>query len=235
MNGKKAAIALVITTTLLFSGCATTYIPVSWGMGERVQRVSRTDPTLTILFKRYDPERRTLRVIGDSFDEATMPSEVKHRLGAYRFDSQLIYRNLYLEYSDEELRNLMVHEFAHHIWFTRLSPTKRLEWKAHLERHPSPWQHLVRRVYNNPATYDAEDFAFTVEFAREADIEMLVRLKVISDVEGDELRKVAATADFAEEEPFPNRCCHDMSNTLLFSGKKEESSPGVRQRDREEN
>ena len=211
---KRAAFALIAAAAVL-AGCATTYIPVSWGMGERVQRISRSDPTLAVLFKRYDPERKTLRVIGESFDEAMMPSEVKHHQGAYRSDLQIIYRNLYLEYADQELRNLVVHELAHHVWFTGFSPAQRREWKAHLERHPSPWQTVVRRVYGNPASHDAEDFAFTVEFARETDIAMLVSLNVISAVEGDELRTGAGAVRAAEEAALNGCPLNELRNPSL--------------------
>lgn len=208
----------LLAAALFLTGCSTTYIPVSWGMGERVQRISRDDATLAILFKRYDPARKTLRVMADSFDEAMMPSEVKHHQGAYRPDLQLIYRNLYLEYSDLELRNLMVHELAHHVWFTRLSREAQQEWHDHLLRHPSPWQDVVRRSYPNPASFDAEDFAFTVEFARETDIAMLVYLKVISPAEGHELSSRNAIGGVGEDMARNGDRLHDAPLPLRRVG-----------------
>lgn len=173
----------------LTSGCATTYVPVSWGFGEKVQQLSRSDLFLATLFDRYDHDRSTLRVAGDSFDEPMMPSEVKHRLGAYRPDTRLIYRNLYQKYSDQELRSMMLHELAHHVWYTGMSNDQRREWEEHLFEYPSPLQVMVRRVYPRGSSYGTEDFAYTVEHARKVDIEALARIKVITDTERDALLK----------------------------------------------
>ena len=180
---KKIAVLLLLALSL--SGCAATYVPISWNLGSKVRKLSRSDLTLAILFNRYDPQRTTLRVAGESFDEVMMPSEVKHHLGAYRRDKKLIYRNLYQEYNDRDLRDLIVHEFSHHIWFTAMSPAQREEWEEHLERNPSPLQVMVRQVYQNPADYDTEDFAFTVEYARRVDIEELAHLNIITVEERD--------------------------------------------------
>ncbi|MBJ6725037.1 hypothetical protein [Geomesophilobacter sediminis] len=179
-------IALLLLT-LACTGCATTYVPVSWGFGSKVQDLSHQDVTLVILFNRYDPDRKTLRVSGTSFDQVMMPSEVKSHLGAYRPDTQLIYRNLYHDYGDTELRDLMVHEFAHHIWFTYMSADQRQQWRAHLRRNPSPLQAMVRMVYPPQADWDAEDFAFTVQSARPIDVMALAALKVIAPEERDQI------------------------------------------------
>ena len=168
-----------------WAAAATTYVPISWYSGDKVRGFSRSDPTLAILFDRYDPERKTLSGSGESFDEVMMPSEVEHHLGAYRQDTKLIYRNLYLEYSDRELRDLMVHEFSHHIWYTAMSQKQREEWGEHLNHNPSPLQTMVRHVYQNPAEYGTEDFAFTVEYARPVDIRELAQLQLITDEECD--------------------------------------------------
>lgn len=178
MSGFK--ILCISLLMLLVCGCATAYVPVSWGMGERVQRLSRSDVTLSMLFDRYDPQRETLRVRGDSFEQVMMPDEVKFHLGAYVPETKLIYRNLYKEYSDEELRDLMLHELAHHVWFSAMSPRKRAQWSEHLHYHPSPLQLMVRRIYPVPASWEAEDFAFTVEYARSVDINALANLDLIS-------------------------------------------------------
>ena len=178
-------IAALFLLALSLGGCATTYVPISWNFGKQVQRLSRSDLTLAILYNRYDPSRTTLRVAGESFDEVMMPSEVQYHLGAYRQDTKLIYRSLYQDYSDQKLRDLMVHEFSHHIWFSFMSQKQRQQWEEHLANHPSPLQTMVRRVYPNPADYDSEDFAFTVEYARPVDIEELARLNLISGEERD--------------------------------------------------
>ncbi|HEY5522818.1 MAG TPA: hypothetical protein VIK21_06470, partial [Desulfuromonadaceae bacterium] len=170
---------------LLLSGCATTYVPVSWGFGEKVQTLSRSDLTLSILFERYDPQRKTLRVAGASFDEVMMPGEVKYHLGAYRPDTKLIYRNLYHDYNDQDLRDLIVHELSHHIWFSFMTPKQREQWGEHLAYNPTPLRAMVRRVYPLHADYDTEDFAFTVEYARPVDIQELARLNIITAQEGD--------------------------------------------------
>lgn len=180
--GKLAAISLL---ALLWGGCATTYVPISWGIGGKVQQLSRSDLTLAILFDRYDPQRTTLRVAGDSFEEVMMPSEVKHHLGAYRRDTKIIYRNLYHQYSDRELRSLLAHELAHHIWFAFMSPEQQNQWGKHLGDNPTPLRTMVRRVYPRPADYDPEDFAFTVEYARAVDIRELARLNLITEQERD--------------------------------------------------
>ena len=173
-------VVIVILLALLSGGCATTYVPISWEFGEQVERLSRTDPTLAILYEHYDPSRTTLRVAGESFDEVMMPSEVRHHLGAYRKDTKLIYRNLYQQYSDSDLRDLLVHEFSHHIWFSFMDAKQREEWRAHLERNPTPLQTMVREIYHNPNDYGTEDFAFTVEYARPVDLQELARLNLIS-------------------------------------------------------
>ena len=190
---------VILLLGLLASGCSTTYIPISWGMGDKVQALSRSDLTLAILFDRYDPDRKTLRVAGASFDEVMMPDEVKHHLGAYRADTKLIYRNLYQQYSDQQLRDLMVHEFAHHIWFSIMTPKQREEWGEHLNGNPTALQSFVRRVYPNSADYSTEDFAFTVEYARPVDIQALATLKLIDAKERDAL----LSEQMAAQLPFP--------------------------------
>jgi len=175
----------ILLLALLTGGCATTYVPISWGFGDKVQQLSRSDLILTTLFDRYDPQRNTLRVAGASFDQVMMPSEVKHHLGAYRPDTKLIYRNLYHDYSDDQLRTLILHELAHHVWFSAMSREQRGQWREHLISHPSPLQSMVRRVYGRGTDYDSEDFAFTVEFARPVDIRELARMNIITPHERD--------------------------------------------------
>lgn len=177
----------LLLLALLSNGCATTYVPVSWGLGDKVKEFSRSDLFLTTLFNRYDPSRSTLRVTAQSFDEPMMPSEVKNHLGAYRPDTKLIYRNLYQDYSDQQLRSLMLHELAHHVWFTGMTQDQRQQWEAHLYQYPSPLQMMVRRVYPRGSDYKTEDFAFTVQHARKVDIEALASIKVITEMERDAL------------------------------------------------
>ncbi|HBG08202.1 MAG: hypothetical protein A2075_05405 [Geobacteraceae bacterium GWC2_58_44] len=191
--------ALILLLALLTGGCATTYVPISWGFGEKVQQLSRSDLTLAILFNRYDPDRQTLRVSGASFDEVMMPSEVMRHLGAYRPDTKLIYRNLYHQYNDQELRSLMCHELAHHIWFGSMTHKQREAWGLHLEANPTPVRAMVRRVYPRPADYDTEDFAFTVERARAVDIEALARMNLITAQERDALLSEPKLAREREE------------------------------------
>jgi hypothetical protein len=178
-------IVVLSLLALTLGGCATTYVPISWSMGDRVKQLSRSDHTLAILFDRYDPARKTLRAGGVSFDEVMMPSEVKYHLGAYRKDTKLIYRNLYQEFNDFELRDLMLHEFAHHIWFNSMTPKQQTRWGAHLEQNPSPLQNMVRQNYPLPSDHASEDFAFTVEYARPVDIEELARMNLITPAERD--------------------------------------------------
>lgn len=188
MQGK-LKILVVLLLALSTSACSTTYVPVSWGFGEQVRRNSRSDLFLATLFNRYDPERVTLRVSGASFDEVMMPSEVKYHLGAYRRDTRLIYRNLYQQYDEGQLRSLMLHELAHHVWYTGMTSQQRAQWQAHLAKHPSQYQLMVRRVYQPGSDYDTEDFAFTVEHARPVDIEALASINVITQEERDALMK----------------------------------------------
>lgn len=180
-------LASLVLLLLLAGGCATTYVPISWGQGEKVKGFSNSDLFLATLFNRYDPGRSTLRVAGDSFDQVMMPSEVKYHLGAYRPDNKLIYRNLYQSYSDDALRSLMLHELAHHIWHTGMSPQQREQWRAHLSEHPSPYQDKVRRTYPRWTDWDNEDFAYTVENARDIDIEQLAQIGLITAGERDAL------------------------------------------------
>jgi hypothetical protein len=191
----------LLLLSLLLGGCTATYIPISWGMGEKVQHLSRSDLMLSILYERYDPKRQTLGVSGSSFNEVMMPSEVKHHLGAYRFDTKLIYRNLYQEYTDQQLRDLMVHELAHHIWYGHMTTQQKQDWASHLDENPTPLRDIVRRVYKRPEEYPTEDFAFTVEFAREVDVEELVRLKLLTEEERDKILKEMKTAKHPEIHP----------------------------------
>ena len=186
--------AFMLLLLLLTSGCATTYIPISWGISYKVKKISSSDPFLTTLFNRYDANRNTLRVAGNSFDQVMMPSQVEHHLGAYRPDTRLIYRNLYKTYTDDQLRSLLLHELAHHVWHTGMSQMQREQWRGHLEQNPSPLQAMVRAVYPYGSDYDSEDFAFVVEHARNIDIEELARLKVIDSKERDSLLTQRMTA-----------------------------------------
>ena len=171
----------------MLSGCAAVYVPVSWDYSNEVQKLTRSDMLLVILYDRYDPDRLTLRGNGTSFQEVLMPVEVKHHLGAYRKDTKLIYRNLYNEYTTTGLRDLLAHEFAHHIWFSSMTPVQRDQWEEHLVRNPSPLQVMVRRVYGRSTDYAAEDFAFTVQSARPVDIKELAVIGVITIKERDTL------------------------------------------------
>ncbi len=177
----------------MLSGCAAVYVPVSWEYSNEVQKLTRSDMLLVILYDRYDPDRLTLRGNGTSFQEVLMPVEVKHHLGAYRKDTKLIYRNLYNEYTTTGLRDLLAHEFAHHIWFSSMTPVQRDQWEEHLVRNPSPLQVMVRRVYSRSTDYAAEDFAFTVQSARPVDIKALAVIGVITIKERDTLLAVEIT------------------------------------------
>ena len=181
----------VLLLALTVSGCSTTYVPISWGFGEQVRQISRSDQFLTALFNRYDPDRKTLRVSGESFSEVMMPSEVRSHVGAYRRDTRLIYRNYYQQYTEEQLRSLMLHELAHHVWYTGMNQKQHEQWLVHLRKHPSPQQSMVRRLYGPEADLDSEDFAFTVQNARPVDLEELAGLNVITLQERDALLKSA--------------------------------------------
>jgi len=186
-NGIIGKITGICLLALFLGGCTATYVPISWGMGEKVNGLSRSDLTLAILFNRYDPDRKTLRVSGESYNEVMMPGDVKYHLGAYRRDAKQIYRNLFNEYNDQQLRDVMVHELSHHIWFHFMTSAQQVQWGEHLEQHPTPLRDMVRRVYPDPSQYDTEDFAFTVEFARQTDIEQLARMNLITQKERDDL------------------------------------------------
>jgi len=184
----------------LLAGCATTFIPISWGMRDKVLRISQQDEVLKILFHRYDPERNTLRVDGASFDIVEMPHKDWRFEGAYRREYKLIYRNLDIIPADGDLRNILAHEMAHHIWANFLTKEQKKGWCQHLQENPSRWQALVRSVYADAGTYDDEDFAYTVEFPRKVDVEELARLAIITE---DEMRRwVKANAT---SEPLESR------------------------------
>ncbi len=178
----------MIIASLLTGCCSTvTYIPISWGMGEKVKNLTQQDEFLKALFNRYDQERITLRVSGESFYEVLTPADAAKRQGAYRAATHLIYRNLEKKLSDQELRTVMAHEMAHHIWLNFLKPEQKTAWQAHLEKNPSEWQTVVRRDYPEKNLHAAEDFAFTIASPRKTDIEMLAKLGVISEKERDGL------------------------------------------------
>lgn len=193
----------VLSLSLVLNGCAAVYVPISWDYFDEVQKLSRSDMLLAILYDRYDPDRQTLRGTGTSFEEVLKPVEVKHHLGAYRKDTKLIYRNLYNEYTATGLRNLLAHEFAHHIWFSFMKPDQREQWEEHLARNPNPLQVMVRRVYGRLADYAAEDFAFTVEAARPVDINELAAIGVITIKERDTL---LAAQNQRQSSPTPPGC-----------------------------
>ena len=172
---------------LTISGCATTYVPISWGQGDLVKRLSREDLFLSTLFNRYDPDRNTLRVSGASFDEVMMPSEVKLHLGAYRPDTKIIYRNLFQQYTEGQLRSVMLHELAHHVWYSGMSAQQREDWRLYLATNPSRLQAMVRSTYKQGTDFDSEDFAFAVEYARPGDIQELATLKIITPEEREKI------------------------------------------------
>lgn len=198
-----AALKLLVIFLLFLSiqGCATTYIPVSWGLGNRVQDICRSDRTLATLLDRYDPERQTLRLGGRSFDDVMMPAEVQNHLGAYRQDTRQIYRNLYRDYNEHELRDLLVHELAHHIWFNFMTAEQRQQWGTHLDEHTTPVGLMVRRAYRRPREWDGEDFAFTLQYARRCDVQELAKLKLISDEERDRILQQLPTVRHGIEPP----------------------------------
>lgn len=181
---KKLSLLLL---ALMLTGCSTTYVPISWGQGDLAKKLSHEDPFLRLLFDRYDPQRSTLSVSGASFDEVMMPSEVKYHLGAYRRDSKLIYRNLYQEYSRDQLCSLMLHELSHHIWYYGMKQEQRDAWRAHMAAHPTALQQIVRSTYRAGSDFDTEDFAFTVEHARPVDLDELAALKIITPDDRDAL------------------------------------------------
>ncbi|HIJ86130.1 MAG TPA: hypothetical protein HPP97_00440 [Desulfuromonadales bacterium] len=199
-------IGTILSLALMLNGCAAVYVPVSWDYSTEVQKLSRSDMLLVILYDRYDPDRQTLRGTGASFQEVLMPVEVKHHLGAYRKDTQLIYRNLYNEYTTARLRELLVHEFAHHIWFTSMTPAQREQWEEHLVRNPSPVQVMVRRAYGRSTDYAAEDFAFTVESARPVDIKELADIGVITIKERDTLLAMGIPHHVGSPQCGPGPC-----------------------------
>ncbi|QWV93543.1 SprT-like domain-containing protein [Geomonas oryzisoli] len=178
-----------VIMALILGGCATTYVPISWGKGDTVKKLSKEDLFLSALFNRYDPDRSTLRVSGASFEEVMMPAEVKFHLGAYRPDTKLIYRNLFQQYSDEQLRSVILHELAHHVWHNGMTPQQHEEWRQYLTANPTPMQSMVRSTYKPGSDFDSEDFAYAVEFARPRDIEELVQLKIITVEERDRIMK----------------------------------------------
>lgn len=197
---------------LMLAGCSTTYVPISWGQGDLVKKLSREDPFLSLLFDRYDPQRSTLSVSGASFDEVMMPSEVKFHLGAYRRDSKLIYRNLYQQYSRDQLCSLMLHELSHHIWYFGMKQEQRDAWRAHMAANPTALQAIVRGTYRPGSDFDTEDFAFTVEHSRPVDLDKLAELKIITPGERDALMALrfpgkaqAAAAGTAVRNAGPDR------------------------------
>ncbi|GFO62482.1 hypothetical protein M1B72_21235 [Geomonas paludis] len=178
-----------VLVALMLSGCATTYVPISWGQGDAVKKLSREDVFLSALFNRYDPGRTTLRVSGASFEEVMMPDEVKFHLGAYRPDTRLIYRNMFQQYTEQQLRSVLLHELAHHVWLTAMTAQQREDWRLYLAKNPTPLQETVRNTYKPGTDYDSEDFAFSVEYARPADLEQLATLKIITPQERDQIMK----------------------------------------------
>jgi hypothetical protein len=183
----RVMVAVALATVL--AGCAPVpFVPISWGMRDRVLALSREDVALAILYARYDPGRETLRIDGPSFDEFERLENATSG-GAYRQDVQLIYRNSETRLNGRELRNTIVHEFAHHIWCRYLTGEQKEEWRAYLQRHPNRWQVMVRKVYPDPQQHDGEDFAYTVEFPRAEDIAELAGLRVITADEAERWRK----------------------------------------------
>lgn len=181
--------------TLALSGCAVTYVPVSWELPPQVRKMTFTDEFLKVLYQRYDPQRQTLRIDGASFQETMTPKEAKKRLGAYRQDTKLVYKNLYIKLDDTQLRDLIAHEMSHHVWFSFMKSAQREAWRKHLADNPSPLQEFVVKNYEDPATHDAEFFAFVVSNPRPIDLRKLAELSVISSEEAEAIiRSRAASA-----------------------------------------
>lgn len=220
-------LTLLVLWSLIGTGCATTYIPISREYRAQVHQMSRSDVTLSILFERFDPQRGTLRGGEESFNETMWPSEVPHHLGAYRTDTDLIYTNLYLTYSNDQLRELLIHELAHHIWFKAMSDTQRQGWTDYLAANPSPDQETVRRNYLHPQEFPAEDFAFTIQHARPADYRELEHLHLLTGQESDAL--VAEVTKFPRRPPAPGTppaALHDSALNVVPLASPQGAQPG---------
>jgi hypothetical protein len=167
---------------LMLAGCVTMFAPIEWERREQVRQVINNDPLLSALYRRFDPEMRTLSGPG-GFDEISQPFEDARYLSTYNVRSKVIYANREFTFTDAALRRILLHEFCHHIWNTGLDDAKRRQWNEYMQTKLSePLQRLVM-LYYPPAMRDVENFAFTVEFARKEDIKVLERLSIVSPPE----------------------------------------------------
>jgi len=185
-----AKLTVAAAMVVLVACASTTFVPISWGMRDKVLSMSQRDEVLRILFQRYDPERKTLRVDGPSFELVDLPHSNWRFEGAYRAETHLIYRNLDISLEDPDLRNIMAHEMAHHIWSCFLNEEKKKEWGTYLAENPSHWQPVIRQAYRDVKVQSSEDFAYAVTFPRSADVRELATLDIISEEEMQRWLKV---------------------------------------------
>jgi hypothetical protein len=180
-----------LLTALLTTGCVAMYAPIVWNHRAQVNDIVDTEPLLSALYKKYDPQRETLRG-PNGYDEQAFPSEAALRLASYNPLTKIIYINREFAFTDNQLKEVLVHEFCHHIWDNGLDKSVQSSWNEYLKQHPSPLQRLVG-LYYPPGRQEIENFAFTIEFPRKEDIKELVTLSILNESEAEAvLAKMAA-------------------------------------------
>jgi hypothetical protein len=178
---KKYIIYLI--TVFFLTGCVAMYVPISWEHGDQIHNIIDKDPLLSALYKRYDPDRLTLR--GPSgFDELMSPFEVKSHLATYNKTTYAIYINREVNFTDQQLKEIIIHEFCHHIWNIKLDNATKNKWYAYLRQHPSTIQRLVS-LYYPLSNQNVENFAFTLQFPQKEDIKELSTLSILNEEEAN--------------------------------------------------
>ena len=174
---------IYLITVFFLSGCVTMYVPIVWDHREQVSKFIEKDPLLSALYKRYDPDKVTLRG-PNGFDELTSPFEAKTPLAAYKKSTNVIYVNREVNFTDEQLKQILIHEFSCHLWNTKFDNATKNKWETYLLRHPSTIPRLVSLFYPQ-SSQNAENFAFTMQFPQKEDIKELVRLSILSEAEAN--------------------------------------------------
>lgn len=178
---KKCIIYLIMFFFL--TGCVAMYVPISWDHREQVYKIIDKDPLLSALYKRYDPEKVTLRG-PNGFDELMSSFEGKSHLAAYKKTTNVIYINREANFTDEQLRQIVIHEFCHYLWNTKFDNTIKIKWDTYLQEQSSTIQRLVN-LYYPQSSQNVENFAFTVQFPQKTDILELVKLSILNGTEAN--------------------------------------------------
>jgi hypothetical protein len=137
-------------------------------MGDSLVELSHSDPILKRLCDTYDPQRLMLTWQGPPLSRSAAKKHGEAR-GIYDKNTQHIYRNSALKRSERQFRNTVVHEFAHYVWFEKLTEAKRQEWIAYRTNNPPVWAAIIDGI-REPKHANAELFAVSIAWLNRDDL-----------------------------------------------------------------